>query len=48
MKTKRPKDYEVKKQELENIQRQNNEGEIDLFYADGSGFSLIPYIPYAW
>lgn len=23
-------------------------GEIDLYYFDGSSFSLMPYIPYAW
>jgi len=48
LKSKRPKDYEVKKKELENFQNQKNEGKIDLYYADGSGFSLIPYIPYTW
>jgi transposase len=30
------------------LQAQENAGEIDLYYFDESGFSLIPVIPYAW
>jgi transposase len=44
----RPNDYEIKKTKLEEYQKQNSDGLIDLFYADGSGFSLEPYVPYAW
>ncbi len=48
LKKKRPDNYEEKKAELEKLKNQEERGEIDLFYGDGSGFSLIPYIPYAW
>jgi transposase len=33
---------------LEELRNQAKQGDIDLFYGDGSGFSLIPYVPYAW
>lgn len=48
MKTKRPIDYEEKKKQLELYQELSKTGLIDLYYGDGSGFSLVPYIPYAW
>ena len=48
MKNKRPKDYEEKKKQLELYQKQSEQCLIDLYYGDGSGFSLVPYIPYAW
>lgn len=48
MKNKRPKDYQEKKVLLEIYQKQSEQGLIDLYYGDGSGFSLVPYIPYAW
>jgi len=48
LKNKRPKDYEEKKVQLEIYQEQSEQGLIDLYYGDGSGFSLVPYIPYAW
>jgi transposase len=48
LKNKRPKDYEEKKEELEIYKKQSEQGSIDLYYGDGSGFSLVPYIPYAW
>jgi DDE superfamily endonuclease len=34
--------------ELEALQKQENQGKIDLYYFDESGFTLDPYIPYAW
>jgi transposase len=43
-----PEDYKQKKQELEELQTQHDNGEIDLRYVDQSGFCLIPLIPYAW
>ena len=33
---------------MEVLRNQAKLGQIDLFYGDGSGFSLIPYVPYAW
>src|SRR6266571_7407166 len=29
-------------------QKQEDQGKIDLYYFDESGFTLDPYIPYAW
>jgi transposase len=43
-----PKEYEEKEKELENLQHQDERGEIDLRYFDESGFCLTPYVPYAW
>ena len=43
-----PKVYAQKKQELEDLKGQDEQGEIDLRYFDESGFCLEPYIPYAW
>lgn len=40
--------YQEKKQELKELQQQEEEGKIDLYYGDESGFSLVPYLPYAW
>jgi transposase len=34
--------------ELEALQYQEDQEEIDLYYFDESGFTLDPYIPYAW
>lgn len=48
LKKKRPENYDERKTMLEELKNQAKRKEIDLFYADGSGFSLIPYIPYAW
>jgi transposase len=36
------------KRELEALQHQEDQGKIDLYYFDESGFTLDPYIPYAW
>jgi transposase len=43
-----PQEYEQKQQELETFKQREDEGEIDLFYFDESGFCLIPLLPYAW
>ena len=48
LKKKRPGNYEEKKAMLKILKTQAKQGEIDLFYGDGSGFSLTPYLPYAW
>jgi transposase len=34
--------------ELEALQKQEDQGKIDLYYCDEAGFSLDPTIPYAW
>jgi transposase len=34
--------------ELEALQHQEDQGKIDLYYFDEAGFTLDPYIPYAW
>src|SRR5256885_4847531 len=36
------------KRELEVLQKQEDQGKLDLYYFDESGFTLDPYIPYAW
>ncbi len=36
------------KRELEALQKQEDQGKIDLYYFDESGLTLDPYIPYAW
>lgn len=41
-------EYKRKTQELEELKRKDKDGEIDLYYLDESGFSLIPCVPYAW
>lgn len=48
LKNRRPKDYEVKRQELEKLIELGKKDELNLFYADGSGISLTPCVPYAW
>ena len=36
------------KRELEALQQREDKGKIDLYYFDESGFTLDPYILYAW
>jgi hypothetical protein len=36
------------KRELEVLQKQEDQGKIDLYYFAEAGFTLDPYIPYAW
>ncbi len=43
-----PEYYEMKVQELEELKKQEERGEIEIRYVDESGFCLIPYVPYAW
>jgi transposase len=43
-----PVEYQEKKEVLEALKRQSEQGEIDLRYFDESGFCLTPYVPYAW
>lgn len=41
-------EYEHGKAEIEELKNLAQDGEFDLVYADASGFSLQPYVPYAW
>ena len=41
-------DFRAGQEELNSLKELENKGLIDLFYFDESGFSLVPYIPYAW
>lgn len=34
--------------QIRHMEQRRENGEIDLYYFDESGFSLVPYIPYAW
>ena len=43
-----PKAFAKAKGELEALQKQEDQGKIDLYYFDESGFALDPTIPYAW
>ena len=43
-----PVEYDLKKQQLASLKRQDEQGELDLRYMDESGFCLVPYVPYAW
>ncbi len=40
--------YNKKVKELEELEKQESKGKIEIRYVDESGFCLIPYIPYAW
>lgn len=41
-------EYKSKQVELEELKVKANQNEIELNYFDATGFSLIPYSPYAW
>ncbi|NJL64005.1 MAG: IS630 family transposase [Methylacidiphilales bacterium] len=41
-------EYHDKKAQLEELKRLDDEGEIDLYYLDETGFCLIPCVPYGW
>jgi len=43
-----PEEYKRKKAELAELKRKDSQGEINLYYLDEAGFSLIPSVPYAW
>ena len=43
-----PAAFERCKRELEALQKQEDQGKIDLYYFDEAGFALNPSIPYAW
>ena len=41
-------EYAQKLAQLETLKRLEDEGELDLYYLDETGFCLIPCIPYGW
>jgi len=43
-----PDAFAQAKRELEALQKQEDQGQIALYYFDESGFALDPTIPYAW
>lgn len=43
-----PEEYEKKKAQLEEFKRLEDEGKINLYYLDETGFCLIPSVPYGW
>src|SRR4029453_10731249 len=43
-----PEAFAKCKRALEALQKQEDQGKIDLYYFDESGFALDPSIPYAW
>jgi hypothetical protein len=43
-----PAEFTKCQRALEALQKQEEQGKIDLYYFDESGFTLDPYIPYAW
>jgi len=49
LKSKRnPELFELSRQQIEELKKQESRKEIDLFYFDESGFTLEPYVSYAW
>jgi len=38
----------LKKKEIEALNQRSQNDEIDLYFGDESGFSLVPTVPYAW
>ena len=43
-----PQEYTEKQAQLEEFKRMDEQGEIDLYYLDETGFCLIPCVPYGW
>ena len=43
-----PAEYQEKKKEIKELEEREKRGEIDIYYADESGFCLTAYLPYAW
>ena len=41
-------EYQEKKAQLEELKRLDEQGKIDLYYLDETGFCLIPCVPYGW
>ena len=43
-----PELFRQAQSELEDIKQWHDDGDIDLYFGDESGFSLIPTVPYGW
>lgn len=43
-----PQEYAAKQEQLRALQRLDDAGDIDLYYLDQAGFSLVPCVPYGW
>jgi transposase len=43
-----PEEFAQCQRELAALQKHEEQGELNLYYLDESGFTLDPYIPYAW
>ena len=43
-----PIEYKEKKEKLSELKQLEDEGKIDLYYLDESGFCGIPCVPYGW
>lgn len=43
-----PEEYKQKQAQLEKFKRLDEQGEIDLYYLDETGFCLIPCVTYGW
>ncbi len=41
-------EYQEKKAQLEELKQLDEQGKIDLYYLDETGFCLIPCVPYGW
>jgi transposase len=41
-------EYQDKKTQLEDLKKLEDQGKINLYYLDETGFCLIPCIPYGW
>jgi len=43
-----PTEYHEKKAQLAEFKQLEDEGKLDLYYLDETGFGLIPSVPYGW
>ncbi len=43
-----PDEFEAVGKQIESLVEQELKGQIDLYFFDESGFTLVPYVPYAW
>ena len=41
-------EYQDQKAQLEELKRLDDDGKIDLYYLDETGFCLLPCVPYGW
>ncbi len=43
-----PDEFETARQEIEELKKQHNNSDIELWFFDETGFDLEPSVPYAW